>query len=33
LQPLQADEKGLRVDIAGTIDAITHTILTAVSAR
>jgi gluconokinase len=33
LEPLQADEQGLRVDISGTPEAITHTILTEISAR
>jgi gluconokinase len=33
LEPLQADERGLRVDITRSLDAIVQTILTAVSAR
>jgi len=33
LEPLQADERGMRVDIAKSLDAIVQTILTAVTAR
>ena len=33
LEPLQADEQGVRIDISGTLDAITHAILAAISAR